>query len=196
MLVFQLISWDVIRQGIYPSCTPSHWLSQDCKILGCSPSTCFCFLYFCHNTPLLCWRPKTVILQLNIINTMEVFSAQTHQGFFLFVCLFGWLFYSNCLPIFAFSLTLDWKKINSFSLNILLNTQFGRYFLLHFVLKPLEATSVGHYTCNTKHELLRRNRHQEITPSVMSLIWNLFQIGFPIQWPKNNSSNEFSGGVT
>lgn len=84
MLVFQLISWDVIRQGIYPSCTPSHWLSQDCKILGCSPSTCFCFLYFCHNTPLLCWRPKTVILQLNIINTMEVFSAQTHQGFFLF----------------------------------------------------------------------------------------------------------------
>lgn len=85
------------------------------------------------------------------------------------------------------------EKINSFNLNILLNIQFGRYFLLHFVLNPIETTSVGHYTCNTKHEPLR---HQEITPSVMTLIWNLFQIGFPIQWLKIINSSQFSGGVT
>lgn len=109
MLVFQLISWAVIRQWFIQGCARSHWLSQDCKILGCSSSTGFCFLYFCHNTPFLCWSPKTVILKLNIININGVFSAQSLQGWF-FVGLFDWLFYSNCLPRFAFSTNLDWKK--------------------------------------------------------------------------------------
>jgi len=40
------------------------------------------------------------------------------------------------------------------------NTQYGRYFLIHFALNPLEKTSAGHYTRNTKHEPLRRQRYR------------------------------------
>lgn len=87
-----------------------------------------------------------------------------------FVGLFGCSFYISCLPRSAFSATLDRKKINSFSLNNLVNTQCGRYFLINFGLNPLDNTSAGRYACNTKHEPLRRNRHQEITPSGMTLI--------------------------
>lgn len=70
----------------------------------------------------------------------------------------------------AFSSTLDWEKINSLSLNNLVNTLSGKHFLTHFILNPPGTTSTGHYTCNTNCEPLRGNRHQKITPSGMSLI--------------------------
>lgn len=125
--------------------------------------------------------------------SMKFFSIQSHQGCFLLVYLVG-CFTETVFLDLLLARHLNGKKINYFNLNILLNTQFGRNFSLHFVLNPVETTSVGHYTCNTKHQPLRK-RHQEITPTVMSLIWNLFQIGFPIQWLKIINSSQFSGAI-
>lgn len=134
---------------------------------------------------------KLNIVNISIININHAFSAQHLHGCF-FVGLFGCSFNTSCLPRYAFSMILDWKK-NQFLQFNLVNTQCGRDFLINFIINPVNNTSAGCYACNKKPKPLRSNSHQEITLISTSFIWNQFQIAFPIEWSKSINLSQLSG---